>query len=57
MSMKDLYVSSPVRRISKIKSHPLPQQPPVWTYFLGLEAKNITISKNNIIADIYGRPM
>ena len=33
-----MYVNSLVRRISKIKCHPLPQEPPVWTNFLTLDA-------------------
>jgi len=34
----DLYLSYLVRRISKIKCHPLPQKLPVWADFLRLEA-------------------
>jgi len=56
MSMTtDLYVSSLAGCISKIKYYLLPQKPPVWTDFIRLEAKNITISKNNISVNIFFR--
>jgi len=42
-----------VRHISKIKCLPLLQEPPVWTDFLRLEAKDITFSKNNISINIF----